>query len=174
MLGHTIVRPHLLQWLLLLLAFAAAGSAGAQNAPLPQPSVGDRIPAFDTTLLNGSTLSGKALAGRPLLVVLWATWCPTCRKELPELQKLYEKHRAGGFELLAVSIDAERLEVDEFWQDHHYTFPVAMRTPRHSEIFGPTRAPPRFFLIDRKGTLVFRHAGAIGYEQLEAALKPLL
>lgn len=155
--------------LLLLLLCLAAGAARAQ-----QPAIGDKVPAFDTLLLGGGTLSAKALAGRPVLVVFWATWCPTCRKELPELQKLYERHRAAGFELLALSIDAGQIEVEEFWQDHRYTFPVAMRTPRHAEIFGPTRAPPRFFLIGRDGTLTLRHAGAISNEQLEAALKPLL
>jgi peroxiredoxin len=156
-------------WRLLYpLFFLLAGVAQAQ------PAVGDPIPAFDAQLLSGKTLSAKALAGRPVLVVFWATWCPVCRKELPELQKLYDRHKAAGFEIVALSIDAERIEVDEFWLDHRYTFPVAMRTPRHSEIFGVTRAPPRFFLIGRDGRLALRHFGAIGYEQLEAALKPLL
>jgi peroxiredoxin len=156
-------------WRLLYpLLFLLAGAAQAQ------PAVGDPIPAFDTQLLDGRTLSAKSLAGKPVLVVFWATWCPICRKELPELQKLYDRHKAAGFEILALSIDAERIEVDEFWLDHRYSFPVAMRTPRHSEIFGVTRAPPRFFLIARDGRLALRHFGAIGYEQLEAALKPLL
>lgn len=173
------IRSYILR-LLLLLLMLAAGGAGAQTAAtaatpaLPQPSVGDRIPAFDTVLLDGRTVSGKSLAGRPVLVVIWATWCSICRKELPELQKLYEAHKGAGFELLALSIDVERLDVDEYWQDHPYTFPAAMRSPRHAEIFGPTRTPPRFFLIGRDGRLAFRHVGAIGYDRLEAALKPLL
>ncbi len=167
-----LFRP--LHLLLPLLLFALAGTPAAQPVAAAQPAVGDKLPAFDTVLLDGRTLTGKSLSGRPLLVVFWATWCPTCRKELPELQKLYQKHKAAGFELLALSIDAERIEVDEFWQDHRYIFPVAMRSPHHSEIFGPTRAPPRFFLIGRDGTLALRHVGAISNEQLEAALKPLL
>lgn len=154
-----------------LLLFLAAGAAHAQPA---QPAVGDRIPAFDTELLDGRTLAAKALAGRPVLVVVWASWCPTCRKELPELQKLYDRHKDAGFEILALSIDAGHIEAEDFWQEHRYTFPVAMRTPRHAEIFGASRTPPRFFLIGRDGRLAFRHVGAIGYQQLEAALKPLL
>jgi peroxiredoxin len=139
-----------------------------------EPAVGDTIPAFDSLLLDGRTLEGTALSGRPVLVMFWATWCPTCRKELPEVQKLYDRFKTQGFEVLAVSIDAERLEVDEFLQDHSYTFPVAMRTSRHSEIFGPTRFPPRFFLIGRDGKLALRHMRAIAPGQLEAALVPLL
>jgi len=136
--------------------------------------VGKPVPAFDSLLLDGSTLKGGDLAGKPTLVVFWATWCPTCRKELPQLEQLYQRHKAAGFQILAVSIDAERLEVDEFWRDHPYTFPVTMRSDRHSAIFGPTKTPPRFFLIDRQGTLRFRHLGEIAIDRLEAQLRPLL
>jgi peroxiredoxin len=160
-----ISRPLRLLFLFLCLA------AGAAHA---QPEVGDRIPAFDTELLDGRTLPAKALAKRPLLVVVWASWCPVCRKELPELQKLYDRHKAAGLEILALSIDAGSIEAEDFWQEHRYSFPVAMRSARHAEIFGASRTPPRLFLIGRDGRLAFRHVGAIGYAQLEAALKPLL
>jgi thiol-disulfide isomerase/thioredoxin len=161
---------HALRLLPLLCLFFVA----AAHAQQVQPAVGDRIPAFDTELLDGRTLADKALAKRPVLVVVWASWCPTCRKELPELQKLYDKHKAAGFEILALSIDAGRIEAEDYWQEHRYSFPVAMRSPRHVEIFGGQRTPPRFFLIGRDGRLAFRHVGAIGYDKLEAALKPLL
>jgi thiol-disulfide isomerase/thioredoxin len=154
-----------------LLLFLLAGLVGGAAA---QPALGDRIPAFDTELLDGRTLAARTLANRPVLVVVWASWCPTCRKELPELQKLYDKHKAAGFEILALSIDAGPIEAEDYWQEHRYTFPVAMRAPRHVEIFGGQRTPPRLFLIGRDGRLAFRHVGAIGYDKLEAALKPLL
>jgi len=136
--------------------------------------VGKAVPAFDSTLLDGTTLRSADLDGRPVLIVFWATWCPTCRKELPQLDQLYRRHKLAGFEILAVSIDAERLEVDEFWRDHDYGFPVAMRSDRHSAIFGVTKTPPRFFLIDRNGVLRFRHMGEIAIDKLDAQLRPLL
>lgn len=138
------------------------------------PEPGKPIPAFDSLLLDGRTLKGEQLAGKPLLVVFWATWCPVCRKELPQLEQIYRRHKGRGLEILAVSIDAERLEVDEFWRDHEYTFPVAMRTERHSAVFGITKTPPRFFLIDRQGVLRFKHLGEVAPDKLEAQLRPLL
>ena len=139
-----------------------------------QPAVGARIPAFDTELLDGRTLAAATLVKRPVLVVIWASWCPVCRRELPELQKLYDKHHGAGLEILALSLDAGPIEAEDYWQEHKYSFPVAMRNARHAEIFGGQRTPPRFFLIGRDGRLAFRHVGAIGYDALEAALKPLL
>jgi hypothetical protein len=76
--------------------------------------------------------------------------------------------------VLAVSIDAERLEVDEFLREHRYSFPVAMRSERHSALFGVTRTPPRFFLVDRQGVLRFKHLGEIPLDRLDAQIQPLL
>lgn len=157
--------------LLPLLCLLFVATAQAQQG---MPAVGDRIPAFDTELLDGRMLPAKALANRPVLVMIWASWCPTCRKELPEVQKLYDRHKTAGFEILALSIDAGSIEAEDYWLEQRYSFPVAMRGARHVKIFGGQRTPPRFFLIGRDGRLAFRHVGAIGYDALEAALKPLL
>jgi thiol-disulfide isomerase/thioredoxin len=156
------------RFVLALLLSAIAFAARAE------PAIGDTVPAFDTMLLDGHPLAGKMLAGKPVLVVFWATWCPICRRELPKLQKLYDANKGAGFEIVALSIDVEQVEVELFQQEHRHTFPVAMRTPRHSEIFGQVRLPPRFFLIDRSGRLAWKHVGAIRDDRLERELKRLL
>lgn len=148
------------------ICFAAAAQA--------QLKVGQPVPAFETRLLDGKALSAAALKGKVVLVVFWATWCPTCRKELPQLQKLYERHSGKGFEILALSIDAESIEAEEFWKDHDYRFSVAMRTPEHSNVFGAIKGPPTFFLVDRQSTLRFTHRGELGMGKLEAQVAPLL
>lgn len=150
----------------LALCFATAGQA--------QVFEGQPVAAFDTLLLDGKTLPARALQGKAVLVVFWATWCPSCQRELPVLQKLYEKHRAKGFEILALSVDADRFTVEEFWKDHDYTFPVAMNSSAQAKIFGQVRGTPTLYLIDRKGVLRMARTGGLGLEQLEARLLPLL
>ncbi len=154
------------------LALCLAGHSFAQTDRQPKP--GEAIPGFETMLLTGKTLSAADLRGKPVLVMFWATWCPLCRKEMPGIQALHERYRERGLQVLAISIDAERIEVDEFWKDHRYSFPVAMRTPRHSEVFGITRYPPRFFLIDRQGVLRYQKTGAVVMEQLADEIDALL
>lgn len=154
-----------------LLFIAAICLAAAAQAQLKE---GQPVPAFETRLLDGKTLGAEALKGKDVLVVFWATWCPTCQKELPELQALYEKHRGRGFEILALSIDADRFTVEEFWKDHDYRFPVAMRAPAHVQLFGPIKAIPALYLIDRRGVLRMTRVGGMGQAQLEAQLLPLL
>ena len=162
------MRAALLKTFLLVAALAISAAAQAQ---LKQ---GQPVPAFDTRLLDGKVLGAEALKGKAVLVVFWATWCPTCQKELPQLQSLYEKHRDKGFEILALSIDADRFTVEEFWKDHDYRFPVAMRAPAHVQVFGPIKAIPALYLIDRRGVLRMTRVGGISQAQLEAQLLPLL
>ena len=162
------MRAALLKAFLLVAALAISAAAQAQ---LKQ---GQPVPAFETRLLDGKALGAEALKGKAVLVVFWATWCPTCQKELPQLQALYEKHRDKGFEILALSIDADRFTVEEFWKDHDYRFPVAMRAPAHVRVFGPIKAIPALYLIDRRGVLRMTRVGGISQAQLEAQLLPLL
>lgn len=162
------MRAALLKAFLLVAALAISAAAQAQ---LKQ---GQPVPAFETRLLDGKALGAEALKGKAVLVVFWATWCPTCQKELPQLQALYEKHRDKGFEILALSIDADRFTVEEFWKDHDYRFPVAMRAPAHVQVFGPIKAIPALYLIDRRGVLRMTRIGGMGQAQLEAQLLPLL
>ena len=154
----------------LLLAAALLFSVPAQA----QVREGQAVPPFDTRLLDGKALPATALQNKAVLVIFWATWCPPCRRELPELQALYEKHRNQGLEILALSIDADAFTVEEFWKDHEYDFPVALRAPGHTQVFGPVRGTPTLYLIDRKGVLRLAHIGPLGRERLEAKLKQLL
>lgn len=154
----------------LLLATVLCLAAVAQA----QVKEGQAVPVFETRLLDGKTLGAEALKGKAVLVVFWATWCPACQKELPELQKLYEKHRAKGFEILALSVDADAFTVEEFWKDHEYGFPVAMRAAAHGQVFGPVKGTPTLYLIDRTGVLRMARLGGLGKDKLEARLLPLL
>lgn len=163
------IRISPLRFLLLALSsFFLAGLAQAQVRP------GQTVPAFDTPLLDGKTLPASALRGKAVLVLFWATWCPYCQKELPDLQAAYEKYRGRGFEILALSIDKDTFTVEEFWKDHDYTFPVAMRTLDHVQIFGLTKVTPGHVFIDKKGVVRSDAPGQLSPEKLEAQIRRLL
>lgn len=131
-------------------------------------------PKVDTELLNGKVLSVRDLAGKVVLTVFWATWCPTCVKEMPELQRLYDAYRSRGLEIVALSLDVDAEEAGDFWKEKGYTFPVAMRTGAVKQAWGPVPATPQIVLTDRSGVVRFKHLGGMGYERLEVQVKPLL
>ena len=77
-------------------------------------AAGAVFPDFAETDLNGKPLSVTAFKGKVVLVDFWATWCPPCRAELPNVIVTYKKHHSEGFEIIGVSLDSDREKLDAF------------------------------------------------------------
>ena len=77
-------------------------------------TTGAVFPDFSETDLAGQPLSVASRKGKVVLVDFWATWCPPCRAELPNVIKTYQKHHREGFEIIGVSLDSERAKLDAF------------------------------------------------------------
>jgi len=153
-----------------LFAFCLVWAAATHAAiEVSQPA-----PKVDTELIGGKLLQAKELEGKPLMVFFWATWCSTCAREMPELQRLYNTYKGKGLEILAVSLDEDPAMVAEFCKVKGYTFPVAMRTPAVKKAWGSVPATPQMILVDRKGIVQQKLLGALSYEEREALIKPLL
>jgi thiol-disulfide isomerase/thioredoxin len=78
---------------------------------------------FTLTDLNGMKWNLRALAGKVVLVNFWATWCPPCRKELPDLDALYQRFGSRGLVILAIS-DEDAAKVQPFVAKQKLTYPV--------------------------------------------------
>lgn len=156
----------LLAFLVALLPMAGTAAAGV--------GIGDELPSLDVRLLDGKVVSLRALKTKPVLLTFWASWCPPCIKEMSDLQQLYERYHGQGLEIIAISVDTGRAEVDAFIKARGFTYPMAMSVPRHVEIFGPLLLPPKLFLIDPSGRVALSHWGPVRPEALEATIKAML
>lgn len=152
-----------------VVAAAAAFATAAVAAEIDQPA-----PELDVRLLSGKVLKAKDLRGKVVINMIWATWSPAARMELPEIQRLYQAHREKGLEVVALSIDENVGEVREFWRSRGYSLPVAMRSDAFFEHYGRVSTTPMFYVVDRQGVLRHRIAGPIAADKLEALLNPLL
>lgn len=149
---------------------ALTHAASAQS----RVEIGDAVPRKDLTLVDGSTLDSQALGDKVVLTVFWATWCHICMRELPEFQKLHDRHRSDGFEVLALSVDQEAAPVKDYLARSGLSFPVAMRTPALKQAWGPVQGTPLLYLSDRSGTVRARYLGATEIGALEATIISLL
>jgi len=108
---------------------------------------------FTLTDLHGQTWHLKDLRGKVVLVNFWATWCPPCRKEMPDLQALYDKYKDQGFVVLSIS-DEEQAKVAPFIADRKITYPVLLDPGRKVNEEFIVEGIPKSFVYDREGKLV--------------------
>jgi thiol-disulfide isomerase/thioredoxin len=131
------------------------------------------IPPFTATDLDGGVVSTAALGGKVVLVNFWATWCPPCRDEIPDLVALQEKYR-DHLQIIGVSQDSGSLEgVRRFAAAHRINYPIVMSTPEIEKIFPNVYALPTTFIIDRDGRLAQKHIGLLNAKLTEVETRSL-
>lgn len=138
-------------WILI----SAADPGDTTAGKIPAPRQGFLAPDFSLLDLQGERITLSELRGRPLLINLWATWCPPCKAEMPDMQSVYEDYRESGFQILAVNATHQdsAAATASFVQEYGLTFPVLMDTSGEVSRQYQMRALPTSFFVDREGVI---------------------
>lgn len=124
------------------------------------------------TMLDGQPVDLSALRGKPLVLNFWASWCPPCVSEMPDLERAYREYRGRGVRFLAVALD-DADEVRTFVEENKITLPVAVDEERVlGRKYGVGNIPTTYFL-NSDGTIAQKHVGAMDYEEFRAAIEKL-
>ncbi len=132
--------------------------------PLPNTTTGGRIPAAREGFLapdfalqdeQGNTVRLSDLRGKPVLVNLWASWCPPCQEEMPAMQKAYASYAAQGFTILAIdtTYQDQKEAALAFAEAQRLTFPILFDLDGSVSRMYLVRAMPTSFFIDRQGII---------------------
>jgi peroxiredoxin len=136
----------------LLATLAAAPALAVVVAQAPAPD-------FTLAAVDGANLRLKEQRGKVVLVNFWASWCGPCRQEMPHLNRLYDKYRESGFQLLGINIDDDprsAVQLATRWGLH---FPVLLDTDKRVSRQYDLGTMPSTVLIDRDGRVRFVHRG---------------
>ena len=108
---------------------------------------------FTLTELSGKSWTLKELRGNVVVVNFWATWCPPCRKEMPDLEALYQQFKDQGLVILAIS-DEDAGKVKPFIAEHKVTYPILLDPGRKVHELFEIEGIPKTFVYDHSGKLV--------------------
>lgn len=150
------------------LALAAPAAAALPlQSPLPDAAWPD---------LEGHTVRLPALAGKPTLINVWATWCPPCIAELPVLAELHRAYAAAGLQVVGINIDVDLGTVEAAVAKHGIPYRVLHDAAGTSSRPFRLDQVPASFLFDAEGRLVWQTEDELkpGDPALRAALKRVL
>jgi len=134
------------------------------------------FPAPDLTLIdmNGAAVSLADHIGTVVLINAWATWCPPCKAEMPDLQAFYDLHADDGFVVIGVNIGESREKVLEFSEAFDISFPLWLDQDEETLRAMNTTAMPSSYVLDRSGTVRLAWSGLTCLSALESAVTPII
>jgi peroxiredoxin len=152
-----------------VLALGATGAAMAFGLPAARANIANLTPAPDFTLksLTGPNLRLKEQRGKVVLLNFWATWCGPCREEMPQLNKLYDKYRASGFNLLGINVDEDSRNAAGIADKLGLKFPVLLDADKQVSKLYELSAMPSTVLVDRDGRVRYLNRGYRSGTELE-------
>ena len=144
----------------------------------PSASNGRAAPDFRLRSLEGDAVRLSDLQGRPVVVNFWATWCPTCKAETPDLIAMYEQHRASGLTLIGVNLREADGPVQSFVEEYGVAYPVLMdrngQVAGTWRIGGPNNGVPSTYFIDSQGVVRLVVFGYVTEEKMAEGLALIL
>ncbi len=152
---------------------AQLGAGDAAGGPGPRSDAWSGKPALDFTLkdLAGKTHKLSGQRGRVVLVNFWATWCGPCRREMPEIQKLYDEFKGKGLAVYGVNCSETPAKAKGYVTRNSYMFPILLDADSKVQQQYGVEGIPTVFIVDREGTIAAHYIGAQSGATLRAGLK---
>jgi peroxiredoxin len=160
--------------ILLLLAVTLAACGSGDSSGPTGVNEGNLASGFTLEALDGTEVSLSEYRGNVVLINFWATWCPPCRAEIPDIQEAYQARENDGFVVLGVDVEEAREAVAPFVEAMGMTYPVLL--DEGGQVLKMYRAIglPMSVILDQDGVIRVRHVGVLTGEQLEDYLAQVL
>lgn len=132
-------------------------------------------PQFVLKDLDGHTVRLSDYRGKVVLINFWATWCPPCRAEMPDLVKLQREHGKAGLQIIGITYPPEKAtRVRRFAKSLKVNYPIILGTRQVKARFSSDETLPLTVVINREGKVSDIISGILLREEFDEKIKPLL
>ena len=135
---------------------------------------GTPAPAFSLNTLDGEPVALAGLAGRPVVLNFWSTWCQPCLLEHPHLQQASRVYSSRGVVFLGVLYNDEAQKARPFLKRNGSIFPTLVDPSQRVAIDYGVAGVPETFIISGDGQIARKFSGPVSYQMLVESLEPLL
>lgn len=156
-------------------------TGGSTNTDQGQPLTvglekGNLAPDFELQSVDGKTAKLSSFRGKKVIVNFWASWCPPCRLEIPEIEKYYTQNKNKGIEILGVNLttaEKSQAAVTSFMKADGMTFPVLLDKTGDVAHLYDVSSIPASFILDSRGIIQEEVVGPMTYDSIQKMLGTL-
>lgn len=135
---------------------SVAATQKQQAAQQADTNANDAAPEFQLQQVNGQKISLADLRGHPAIIIFWTSWCPICKAEAPEFNRLMRRHRASGIRVLGINIQESEKRTRDGIRNFGIRYPVGLDTDASVARRYQVTATPTVIFVDAYGTIRYR------------------
>jgi len=126
----------------------------------------EKAPDFSLKTINNKTIKLSDYKGKTIILNFFATWCPSCKMEIPDFVKFYNKNKDKGIVIIGICVGSKETDIKEIIKEYKISYPVCISDGKIENAYGGIRFVPTTFIIDRNGYIIKKQIGPMNEEQL--------
>lgn len=159
-----------------------SGCSGGDKSSQTQANTGTSVaaPRQDTPMFSAMDIQGNLhsssewIGQKPVVLNFWGTWCPPCRREIPDLVKLYEEYHLKGVEIISLAVNDTPGKVKSYSEQNNMGWVMLMAQDQILYDFSATQGIPTTIFIDKNGQEVGRFIGMRDYATLKRGFDAII
>lgn len=135
---------------------------------------GNLAPDFTLPTLEGDKLTLSEYRGQKIILNMWASWCPPCIAEMPDMQEFYTNHQTDGIEILAINMTESEKNIEnvsKFIEDFSLTFPIVLDEKSQVADLYQVTTIPTTYILDSKRRVEQKIVGPMTYDKMVKMMK---
>ncbi|OOM10583.1 TlpA family protein disulfide reductase [Clostridium saccharobutylicum] len=154
-------------------SISSNGNTSTESTKISPNAIKTKAIDFKLKDLNGQEISLSDLKGKKVFLNFWATWCPPCKAEMPEIEKLYQETKDSNLVIVAIEIGEPLDTVKQFIDNNKYNFKILLDPDQSVATKYNISSIPTSYFIDAEGNIVSKHVGGMNIDQMKAYIKTL-